>query len=88
MTPLDFDQGVDKSFLQRVVARIDAGETVTFESSHRRKDGTLFPVEVRVRQFWHERHQLALSLARDIASANARKKSAKDCASWRQSLCE
>jgi PAS domain S-box-containing protein len=66
MTPLDFDRGVDKAFLQRLGARIEAGETVTFETSHQRKDGTVFPVEVRVRPFLHEGRQLALSLARDI----------------------
>ena len=48
--------------------RFDAGELlITFESRHRRKDGTLFPVEVRTRRFVSsDGRQLALTLARDI----------------------
>ncbi len=48
--------------------RFDAGERmITFESRHRRKDGTLFPVEVRTSRFMSsDGRQLALTLARDI----------------------
>jgi signal transduction histidine kinase len=42
------------------------GETFSFETLHRRKDGTEFPVEVRVRPFWHGDHRFGLALARDI----------------------
>jgi PAS domain S-box-containing protein len=66
MSPRDFDRGMDEAGLQRLVTRLDAGETVTFESSHQRKDGTVFPVEVRLRPFYYEGHRLVLSLARDI----------------------
>ena len=47
--------------------RVNAGETVTFESLHRRKDGTVFPVEVRARQFQQGADRFRLSLARDIS---------------------
>ena len=43
-----------------------AGETVTFESRHRRKDGTTFPVEVRIRPFDRDGETMGLSIARDI----------------------
>ncbi len=48
--------------------RFDAGERIlTFESRHRRKDGTLFPIEVRSRRFVSpEGRPLVLTLSRDI----------------------
>jgi PAS domain S-box-containing protein len=68
MTPPDFDPalGVDDAFIQWMKERLDAGEVFAFETSHRRKDGTLFPVEVRVRPFWHGGHRFGLALVRDI----------------------
>jgi PAS domain S-box-containing protein len=68
MTPRDFDpgRGVDDVFIQWMKERLDAGEVFAFETSHRRKDGTLFPVEVRVRPFWHGGHRFGLALVRDI----------------------
>ncbi len=68
MTPPDFDPalGVDDAFIQWMKERLDAGEVFAFETSHRRKDGTLLPVEVRVRPFWHGGHRFGLALVRDI----------------------
>ena len=45
--------------------RISAGELVIFETRHRRKDGTSFPVEVRVGQF-EQGGRRFLRLVRDI----------------------
>ena len=66
MRPRDFDAGLDDASIARIGERVKAGETVTFETLHRRKDGTVFPVEVRARQFQHGAHRFRLSLARDI----------------------
>ena len=66
MHPRDFDAALDQTSLERIGERIKAGETVTFETLHRRKDGTVFPVEVRARQFPLGARPLRLSLARDI----------------------
>jgi PAS domain S-box-containing protein len=66
MHPRDFDAGLDEASIARIGERVKAGETVTFESLHRRKDGTVFPVEVRARQFQQGAHPFRLSLARDI----------------------
>ena len=57
----------DDAFMQAIGKRLEAGETVSFESSHRRKDGMEFPVEVRVRPFRHGGRGFALSMARDIS---------------------
>ncbi|MBV9431792.1 MAG: PAS domain S-box protein, partial [Hyphomicrobiales bacterium] len=67
MHPGEFDAGLDPGAIARIGERVKAGETVTFESLHRRKDGTSFPVEVRARQFQLGAHQFRLSLARDIS---------------------
>ena len=66
MKPTDFDPHADPTFLQAIVERVDAGEIVTFESRHRRKDGTIFPVEVRARLFWNDGRKFSLALVRDI----------------------
>jgi PAS domain S-box-containing protein len=65
--PQDFDPDVDAAMLQRIDDQIAAGEISTFETRNRRKDGTLFPVEVRVRGFQHGGRRLHLALARDIS---------------------
>ena len=66
MHPRDFDAGLDEASIARIEERVTTGETVTFETLHRRKDGTVFPVEVRARQFQQRAHRFRLSLARDI----------------------
>ena len=64
MHPRDFDAGLDESSIERLRQRIAAGETLTFETRHRRKDGTSFPVEIRSGQF--EPGGRLLCLVRDI----------------------
>jgi PAS domain S-box-containing protein len=78
MSPRDFDHGMDEGGLQRLITRVDAGEAVTFESSHQRKDGAVFPVEVRLRPFCYEGRRLVLSLARDITVRKRAEAEARD----------
>ena len=52
MTPPDFDPDVTPANIEEINRKLNAGETVAFESRHRRKDGTVFPVEVRGQAFW------------------------------------
>ena len=66
MTPLDFDSAIDDASLRQIADRVNAGEVVAFETSHRRKDGYAFPVEVRSRPFWLAGSRLVMSVARDI----------------------
>jgi PAS domain S-box-containing protein len=62
----DFDAEFDAATLRHVKERVEAGETVTVETRHRRKDGTVFPVEVRARLVPRVDQLLAVSLSRDI----------------------
>jgi PAS domain S-box-containing protein len=66
MHPRDFDGALDEEALATVVDRVDAGQTTTFETLHRRKEGTVFPVEVRVGKFQQGEQWFHLSLVRDI----------------------
>ena len=66
MTPLDFDPDVTPAIIKEINRKLNAGETVAFESRHRRKDGSVFPVEVRGRPFWEGGRRLTVALARDI----------------------
>jgi PAS domain S-box-containing protein len=47
MHPRDFDDALDAVSISGLAERNRAGETVTFETRHRRRDGTVFPVEIR-----------------------------------------
>jgi len=66
MKPAAFDVGLDKTGLRRVIEQVGAGDAVTFETQWRRKDGTVFPIEVRGRQFRHGARWLGISVSRDI----------------------
>jgi PAS domain S-box-containing protein len=67
MHPHAFDAALDKTSFARLAERVAGGETVSFETLHRRKDGIVFPVEVRLRQFQQGDKRFHLSLARDIS---------------------
>jgi PAS domain S-box-containing protein len=66
ITTREFDTNAEDVFLQWIGNRLDTGVDCTFETHHRRKDGTLFPVEVRARPLWRGGRRLSLCLARDI----------------------
>ncbi len=65
MRPEDLDVGLDEAPIRGLRQRMKAGEILTFETRHQRKDGTIFPVEVRAGQF-EQGGRRYLSLVRDI----------------------
>jgi two-component system sensor histidine kinase/response regulator len=67
-TPLDFDPDLTSGQLAAMIERLAGGEVVAFESRHRRKDGTSFPVEVRARQFTDGGAVRIVSLVRDVTA--------------------
>jgi PAS domain S-box-containing protein len=66
MTVSGFDASADDALFKWIGERLEAGVVCAFETSHRRSDETVFPVEVRIRPFWQGGHRLHLALARDI----------------------
>ncbi len=70
MTAFDVDPTVDDIEMADIDARLDTGETLMFEKLHRRKDGSVFPVEVRIRAFWEGGQRFTVALVRDITERN------------------
>ena len=65
--PPAFDPDLTPALIEELHRQTNSGQTVAFESRHRRKDGTLFPVEVRGRAFWEGGRRFLVSLARDVS---------------------
>ncbi len=66
MTPFFFDLELNAATWERNREHLKAGGVATLESRYRRKDGTVFPVEVRMREFCQGGQRKIISLSRDI----------------------
>ena len=66
MSVPDVEIGYAREGLHELWTRTGSGEYRTLERIHRRKDGTTFPVEVRIGIFESEGRRLMLALARDV----------------------
>jgi len=62
----DVEAGASAEELARAWGRLAPGRPVTLEGLHRRKDGSVFPVEVRVGLLEAEGRPLVLAIARDV----------------------
>jgi len=67
----DLDPHLTASFWQEQRRALDGQETRTFESVHRRRDGTLFPVEVTLSRLAYEGQSLYFAFVYDIADRKA-----------------
>jgi PAS domain S-box-containing protein len=77
MHPRAFDATLDEASMIKLAERVARGETVTFETLHRRKDGTLFPVEIRTGTF-EQGGRFYLALARDISERKLAEKALRE----------
>jgi len=66
-SPLAFHLDSDRAEMKSVAERAAAGETVFDKHWHRRKDGSVFPVEVQTSVFWHLGRRFLINAARDIS---------------------
>ena len=66
MTPTHLDADITPADLEDIERRLNVGESVAFESRHRRKDGTVFPVEIRAQAFSEGDRRFTVALARDV----------------------
>ena len=62
---------LETDFRREIASRLDTGDVIAFDSRHRRKDGSTFPVEVRLRPFTQEGKRFAVALVRDITQRKA-----------------
>jgi len=62
---------LETDFRREIASRLDTGEVIAFDSRHRRKDGSTFPVEVRLRPFTQDGKRFAVALVRDITQRKA-----------------
>ncbi len=67
MTVHDIDPNTDESWVERVRHQLRESGFAIMETVHRRKDGTMFPVEVNLRQVQLDRGYV-VSISRDITA--------------------
>jgi PAS domain S-box-containing protein len=67
MSVADVETEYAPGSLQRLWAQISSGSPRTLEGTHRRRDGSTFPVEIRVGVFEADERPLMLALVRDIS---------------------
>ena len=63
----DIDHSASLDAALAVRKKTQEGGAFVFETQHRRRDGSLFPVEVQVSAVWHDGRLSILALARDIS---------------------
>jgi PAS domain S-box-containing protein len=66
MPPYDFVADLNPTVVEDRVRRLLAGETIRFEDYFRRKDGSVFPVEVRCKAFQEDGRAFIVYLPRDV----------------------
>src|SRR5262245_19286414 len=66
MPPYEFEADFNPTVVEERVRRLLAGETLVFEDRYRRKDGTVFQVEVRGKAFWEGDRAFIVYLPRDV----------------------
>ncbi|WOD13907.1 PAS domain S-box protein [Paraburkholderia kirstenboschensis] len=72
MGTCQFDPDLSPEKLQWIKERLREDGSATFNARHRRKDGSLFPVEVRARTFNRGGRLFAIALASDITERRHR----------------
>jgi PAS domain S-box-containing protein len=65
-TPFAFDPDITLAQITELKEAVNSGRTFVLDTRHRRKDGSTFPVELRVRKMDSEGEWRAVSLARDM----------------------
>jgi PAS domain S-box-containing protein len=69
MTPLDIKPYMELQAFEDILAPLRSGkqQQVQFETTHRRKDGTEYPVEIRLQAFFNETPAQFVALSTDIS---------------------
>jgi len=80
MTPLDIKPEFDMESFQKLLNPLVSGEQeqVLFNTVHRRKDGSLYPVEINLQLFDYGGEKLCLTLVVDLTERRAMKEELKE----------
>lgn len=71
MSILDIERGASPETAEKLWKKVVKGEVITFEGSHKKKDGATFPVEVRLSSVHLNEEILIFGFARDISERRA-----------------
>ncbi|MGO9811870.1 MAG: PAS domain-containing protein, partial [Isosphaeraceae bacterium] len=74
MRVVDVEQEFDQEGVEELLSRIESGRAFTARAHARRKDGTCFPVEVRLSRYTIQGQQLFLALVCDITERQTRER--------------
>ncbi len=77
-TPFDFDPDITIDRMASIQKALDVGEQTVLESTYRRKDGSLFPVEVRLSGFYLDGRRQAVASVHDISKRRAAEDSLRE----------
>lgn len=80
------DPDFSPEMIDSVTAHILAEGSITFETRHRRRDGTIYPVEITASAIRFEGRDLSLSLARDISERKEAERRLRESYSQLQEL--
>ena len=78
MSVADVETDYEPGSLKKLWRQIASGPPRTLEGIHRRKDGSTFPVEIRVGLFEAEERPLMLALVRDISGRREAEKKIRE----------
>lgn len=74
----DIEQQFNTDKVQELLKKVRGGATLTAAGVHRRKDGTTFPVEVRIGSFMSGGSQFVLCTARDVTERKRAEEALKE----------
>lgn len=83
-----FAEAFSPKRLKKLTGNLKAGEAATFEGTHRRKNGTSYPVSVRIIIFESGKEKLYLATTRDISEVKRTEKNLQESESRYRRLFE
>jgi len=83
-----FAEGFSPERLEKLTGDLKIGEAATFEGTHRRKNGTSYPVSVRIVIFDSGKNKLYLATTRDISEIKRTEKNLQESESRYRRLFE